>query len=51
MLMVLTELSQSNVAIILLDEWDANLDSDNVKAMDSLLDKLAKEKLVIEIRQ
>lgn len=36
--------------ILLLDEWDANLDADNKKLIDSALDLISKQKLIIEVR-
>lgn len=35
---------------IILDEWDANLDSANVKFLDRVLDDEAKKKVVVEVR-
>lgn len=35
---------------LLLDEWDANLDADNREALSSLIDKIACQKCVIEVR-
>lgn len=36
--------------VILLDEWDANLDAQNRSEISSRLDMLAKDRLVIEVR-
>lgn len=36
--------------IILLDEWDANLDSKNMKKLSKVIDKLASKGIVIESR-
>lgn len=36
--------------IILLDEWDANLDSRNQKELSLLIDQIALEKSVVEVR-
>ena len=36
--------------ILMLDEWDANLDSINTQLIDTYLDKIAKTRLVIDIR-
>ncbi|MEX3773769.1 hypothetical protein [Pseudomonas sp. MYb118] len=40
----------SGAPILLLDEWDANLDEDNSNAIDSLLDKAAKQIIIVEVR-
>lgn len=37
-------------SILLLDEWDANLDSVNIAAIEELIDVLSKKHLVIEVR-
>lgn len=39
-----------DVPVILLDEWDANLDADNTARLDARIDELALHKLIIEIR-
>jgi ABC-type multidrug transport system fused ATPase/permease subunit len=36
--------------ILLLDEWDANLDSANLLRTEQVLDELAKSKVIIEVR-
>jgi len=36
--------------LILLDEWDANLDKDNLTAIDRLVTLLSKRSLVVEVR-
>lgn len=36
--------------ILLLDEWDANLDVFNIEKIDDLIDKISEKKCVIEIR-
>lgn len=36
--------------VLLLDEWDANLDKDNQETLSKLIDQLAEKKCVIEIR-
>lgn len=35
---------------LLLDEWDANLDQENCKLMDSILENEAKTRVVVEVR-
>jgi energy-coupling factor transporter ATP-binding protein EcfA2 len=39
-----------NVRYILLDEWDANLDSENIGRLDAAIDRLAEKWTVIESR-
>lgn len=36
--------------VLMLDEWDANLDDDNCRKMEQLLDDAAKQVVVIEVR-
>ena len=36
--------------VLLLDEWDANLDTDNKERLSLLIDELAQSKCVIEVR-
>lgn len=36
--------------VLLLDEWDANLDHENKQTLSSLIDELAAKKCVIEVR-
>ena len=36
--------------VLLLDEWDANLDKENQEKLSSLIDELATKKCVIEVR-
>lgn len=43
-------LQQDDVKYILLDEWDANLDSNNASTIDDMLDALAERKVVVEVR-
>jgi ABC-type multidrug transport system fused ATPase/permease subunit len=43
-------LQQDDVKYILLDEWDANLDSSNASAVDVMLDALAERKVIVEVR-
>lgn len=38
------------IKVILLDEWDANLDTHNIKYISKKLDKIAQEKCIIEVR-
>lgn len=47
----LTEIQKNvDVKVILLDEWDANLDKDNAAALSLLIDELAKDRCIIEVR-
>lgn len=39
-----------NVDVLLLDEWDANLDKDNQEILSALIDHLSEKKCVIEVR-
>lgn len=39
-----------NVDVLLLDEWDANLDKENQELLSALIDQLAEKKCVIEVR-
>ena len=39
-----------NIHYILLDEWDANLDTNNTKLVDTILEQLATTKVIIEVR-
>lgn len=41
---------QQPTSVLLLDEWDANLDRDNQAKIDRELDILAERKLIIEVR-
>lgn len=43
-------LQQVKVDVLLLDEWDANLDKENQEKLSSLIDELAIKKCVIEVR-
>jgi ABC-type transport system involved in cytochrome bd biosynthesis fused ATPase/permease subunit len=36
--------------VLLLDEWDANLDKDNQERLSMLIDELSDKKCVIEVR-
>lgn len=36
--------------VLLLDEWDANLDNENKERLSELIDELARKKCVIEVR-
>ena len=47
---VLAELVELPGSLFLLDEWDANMDSENVVYGDRLIDKLAHKVCVIEVR-
>lgn len=40
----------SDVDVIILDEWDANLDQANKHHLDGLINELATERLIIEVR-
>lgn len=47
----LVEISEKvDVDVLLLDEWDANLDKENQEKLSSLIDELAAKKCVIEVR-
>lgn len=47
----LTEIMDSvDVGVLLLDEWDANLDRENQERLSLLIDELSKHKCVIEVR-
>ncbi len=43
-------LERVDVDVLLLDEWDANLDKDNQERLSYLIDELALKKCVIEVR-
>ncbi len=43
-------LEKVDVDVLLLDEWDANLDSENRERLSSLIDELSAKKCVIEVR-
>ncbi|WP_068469465.1 ABC transporter ATP-binding protein [Candidatus Protochlamydia phocaeensis] len=43
-------LERVDVDVLLLDEWDANLDKDNQERLSALIDELAQKKCVIEVR-
>lgn len=43
-------LERVDVDVLLLDEWDANLDSENKERLSSLIDEIAAKKCVIEVR-
>jgi ABC-type transport system involved in cytochrome bd biosynthesis fused ATPase/permease subunit len=43
-------LERVDVDVLLLDEWDANLDSENQERLSQLIDELAVRKCVIEVR-
>ena len=42
--------NKSDVDVIILDEWDANLDCINKSHLDELINELARQRLVIEVR-
>jgi len=46
----LKDLQSSNCDILLLDEWDANLSTENRAAMDQMINQLSLERIVVEIR-
>ncbi|QDJ49370.1 hypothetical protein [Bordetella hinzii] len=51
MMRILAEIRQMDeVKVLLLDEWDANLDQENTRLADDFLDALAREKVVVEVR-
>lgn len=43
-------LEKVDADVLLLDEWDANLDSENKEKLSALIDELASKKCVIEVR-
>lgn len=43
-------LEKVDAEVLLLDEWDANLDKDNQEYLSALIDELAVKKCVIEVR-
>lgn len=43
-------LENVDVDVLLLDEWDANLDTENQEILSELIDELATKKCVIEVR-
>jgi len=43
-------LERVDVDVLLLDEWDANLDRENQEKLSVLIDQLAEKKCVIEVR-
>lgn len=43
-------LEKVDVDVLLLDEWDANLDHENQERLSELIDELAEKKCVIEVR-
>lgn len=43
-------LEKVDVKVLLLDEWDANLDKENQECLSALIDEIAKTKCVIEVR-
>lgn len=43
-------LDKVDVDVLLLDEWDANLDKENQEVLSALIDKLSEKKCVIEVR-
>lgn len=43
-------LEKVDVDVLLLDEWDANLDKENQERLSALIDELSSKKCVIEVR-
>jgi ABC-type transport system involved in cytochrome bd biosynthesis fused ATPase/permease subunit len=43
-------LKLESIRYILLDEWDANLDTSNTQQIDSILSDLSAQKIIIEVR-
>lgn len=43
-------LEKVDVDVLLLDEWDANLDKENRESLSDLIDKIAEKKCVVEVR-
>ena len=51
MIAILSETAAfANKAVVLLDEWDANLDSSKIQELNIWIEKLAADQLVVEIR-
>lgn len=46
---ILSSLRSDGVTVLLLDEWSANLDSDNIKRLNKTIDEVSKEFCVIEV--
>jgi ABC-type multidrug transport system fused ATPase/permease subunit len=46
----LEQLAADGPSIILLDEWDANLDSENCARINEMINEIAMSRLVIEVR-
>jgi len=46
----MASLLNSHSRIILLDEWDANLDESNMISINSMLSALAENNIIIEVR-
>ena len=42
--------NKSDVDVIILDEWDANLMASTKSHLDELINELARQRLVIEVR-
>lgn len=47
---ILEALQESAPRVLLLDEWDANLDSNHRSSLDGLISQLAERHLVLEVR-
>ncbi len=47
---MINEVKNCNEDIILLDEWDANLDKNKMILIDQLIDDISSRKVVIEVR-
>ncbi|CUI16827.1 hypothetical protein PNK_1210 [Candidatus Protochlamydia naegleriophila] len=47
---ILEIIDKVDVDVLLLDEWDANLDKDNREILSALIDECAAKKCVIEVR-
>lgn len=43
-------IDNADIEVILLDEWDANLDQTNIDRISKLIDKLSGNKCIIEVR-
>lgn len=43
-------INQTDLPILLLDEWDANLDFENMQKIDTLLSVLSKDRCIVEVR-
>ncbi|KTT44272.1 hypothetical protein RSA46_12695 [Pseudomonas oryzihabitans] len=47
---MLDHISKQGSKLLLLDEWDSNLDNKNLEIVDCLIEEMALDMLVVEIR-